>query len=123
MTGIWHTIRDYILWSYERGSIQYDVMVTLILFFVFLSPYWIDFKDKPAQRNPHRTEVVVVSDGQGGLIFQIDGSVIQGKENDEVRAELSRIIAPISGDVDITKFEPERDRGGRVLEYKVWAHK
>ena len=39
MTGIWRTIRGYILWSYERGTLQYDVMVTLILLFVFLSPY------------------------------------------------------------------------------------
>ena len=38
MTRFWRTIRDYIFWSYERGTIQYDVMVTLILLFVFLSP-------------------------------------------------------------------------------------
>ena len=25
MTEIWRTIRGYILWSYERGTIQYDV--------------------------------------------------------------------------------------------------
>ena len=38
MSRIWRTIRDFILWSYERGTLQYDVMVTLILLFVFLSP-------------------------------------------------------------------------------------
>jgi hypothetical protein len=123
MTGIWRTIRDYILWSYERGTIQYDVMVTLILIFVFFSPYWIDFKDKPVQRNPHRMEVVVVSDAQGGLIFRVDASAVQAKQDDEVRAELLKIIAPISGAVDITKIESERDKGGRVLTYKVWVHK
>lgn len=123
MTGIWRTIRDYILWSYERGTIQYDVMVTLILFFVFLSPYWIDFKDKPVQRDPHLMEVVVISDAKGGLLFQIDGSAVQSKQDDEVRAELSRIIVPISGPVDITKIESDRDKRGRVLTYKVWVHK
>ena len=35
MSKIWRTIRDFILWSYERGTLQYDVMVTLILLFVF----------------------------------------------------------------------------------------
>jgi hypothetical protein len=123
MTGIWRTIRDYILWSYERGTIQYDVMVTLILFFVFLTPYWIDFKDKPVTHNPSRMEVVVGSDGKGGLIFHVDGSAVLSKQNDEVRAELSGIIWPISGEVNITKVEPERDRSGRVLTYKVWAQK
>ena len=34
MNSIWRTIRGYILWSYERGSLHYDVMVTLILLFV-----------------------------------------------------------------------------------------
>lgn len=122
MIGIWRTIRDYILWSYERGTIQYDVMVTLILFFVFLSPYWIDYKDKPVRSDPHRMEVVVVPDGGQGLIYRIDGSAVSGQDDDE-RAELSRVIAPISGDVTITKIEPERDRHGRVTIYKVWARK
>ena len=52
MTEIWRTIRGYILWSHERGTIQYDVMVTLILLFLFLSPVWINFKDKPVEHNP-----------------------------------------------------------------------
>lgn len=121
MIGIWRTLRDYILWSYERGTIQYDVMVTLILLFIFLSPYWINFKDKPVQRSPHRTEVVVVADGQAGLIFQIDGSEVQGRDDGQVKAELSRIIEPISGKVAITKYE--RQRVGHGVEYKVWAHK
>ena len=62
MTNIWRTIRGYILWSHERGTIQYDVMVTLILLFIFLSPLWINFKDKPVERNPHQTGVVVIPD-------------------------------------------------------------
>jgi hypothetical protein len=121
MIGIWRTLRDYVLWSYERGTIQYDVMVTLILLFIFLSPYWINFKDKPVQRDPHRTEVVVTADGRGGLIFQIDGSSLQGKDDDGVKVELSRIIEPISGKVAITKYERVGD--GHAVNYKVWAHK
>ena len=35
MTGIWRTIRDYIFWSYERGTIQYDVMVTSSCYLFF----------------------------------------------------------------------------------------
>src|SRR5712691_3307013 len=68
MTRIWRTIRGYILWSYERGTLQYDVMVTLILIFVFLSPYWINFRDKPVERNPHPTDVIITSDGGSGFI-------------------------------------------------------
>ena len=124
MTGIWRTVRDYIFWSYERGTIQYDVMVTLILLFVFLSPRLINFKDKPVEHNPHRTGVAVVPDGQGGLIYQIEAAAVgQGVGNDDsvIRGELLQIIEPISGEVSITKVESVRDGSGRILKYKVWV--
>jgi hypothetical protein len=123
MSSLWRTIRDYILWSYERGTIQYDVMVTLILLFVFLSPYWINFHDKPVQRNPHPIGVVVTPDVGGGFIYQIDGAAVSGKEEATVRAQLLRIVEPISGEVSITKYEAVPDHQGHVLTYKVWVHK
>jgi hypothetical protein len=121
MSGIWRTIRDYIFWSYERGTIQYDVIVTLILLFVFLSPKLINFKDKPVEHNPHRTGVAVLPDGQGGLIYQIEAAAVAGKDDGAIRGELLQIIEPISGAVSITKVEPVRDGAGRVLSYKVWV--
>jgi len=120
---VWRTIRGYILWSYERGTLQYDVMVTLILLFVFLSPYWINFKDKPVERSPHQTAVAVSPDESGGFIYQIDGSAISAHSESEVREQLLRIIEPIAGEVSITKYDVVRDRQGRVLTYKVWVHK
>jgi hypothetical protein len=123
MSGFWRTIRDYILWSYERGTIQYDVMVTLILLFVFLSPYWINFHDKPVERNPHPIGVVVTPDVGGGFIYQIDGAAVSGEDEATVRAQLLRIVEPISGEVSITKYEAVPDRQGHVLTYKVWVHK
>ena len=123
MTGIWRTIRSYILWSHERGTIQYDVMVTLILVFVLFSPKVINFKDKPVERNPQRTGVVVSADGQGGLIYQIEGSAVTGKNDTAIRGELLQIIEPISGGVSITKVETVQDRTGKVLRYKVWVEK
>ena len=122
MTGIWRTIRGYILWSHERGTIQYDVMVTLILLFVFFSPYWINFKDKPTQRNPHPTGVVVIPDGRE-FIYQIEGKEVTGKDEPAVQEQLLRIIEPISGEVSITKYETVRDQSGRVLSYKVWVRR
>ena len=125
MIGIWRTIRDYLFWSYERGTIQYDVMVTLILLFVFLSPRVINFKDKPVEHNPHRTGVAVVPDGQGGLIYQIEAAAVEGQvashDDSAIRSQLLRIIEPISGEVSITRIEPVRDGSGRVLSYKVWV--
>ena len=43
-------VKRYIFWTYERGSFHYDVMVTLILLFIFISPHVIDFRAKPVEK-------------------------------------------------------------------------
>ena len=123
MAAIWRTIRGYILWSYERGSLHYDIMVTLILLFIFVSPHFINFKDKPVERNPHLTGVVVVPDAKGGLIYQIQASAVNAVAIQDVRRQLEQIIEPISGAVSITNVETVRDARGRALSYKVWVEK
>jgi hypothetical protein len=123
MGSIWRTIRGYILWSYERGSLHYDVMVTLILLFVFVSPIYINFNDKPVERNPHPTGVVVIPDQQGGLIYQISASAITAGSGSDIRQQLLHIIEPISGAVSISRYETVTDGAGHVQSYKVWVVK
>ena len=38
MKIILSTLKKILFWSYERGSLQYDLMCVLILAFIFLSP-------------------------------------------------------------------------------------
>jgi len=121
MNAVWRTIRSYILWQHERGTLHYDIMVTVILIFVFFSPYWINFNDKPVPRNPHPTGVVVTADGQGGLVYQIEASAVSAGSDNAVRDQLLHIIEPISGGVAIVKYETVTDRKGRVQGYKVWV--
>ncbi len=123
MSRILKTIRSYVLWTYERGSMQYDIMVTLILAFIFLAPYWVNFKDKPVERLAHQTEVVVSPDGQSGFIYQVNASAVHGSDPASIQGELLRIIEPIAGEVDITRYEPMRDTHGRVVGYKVWVRR
>ena len=122
MGAIWRTIRGYILWSYERGSLHYDIMVTLILLFVFISPHVINFKDKPVEHVPHLTGVVVVPGAKGELIYQIQASAVNA-EGGDVRGQLERIIEPISGAVSITNVETVSDAKGQLQSYKVWVEK
>ena len=117
------TIRDYILWSHERGTIQYDVMVTLILLFVFVSPYWINYKDKPVEHNPHRTGVVVTPDEKGGFIYQIEGRAVDAKDDEAIRNQLLSVIEPIAGEVTISNYEAVRDKAGNIQAYKVWVQR
>jgi hypothetical protein len=123
MGAIWRTIRGYILWSYERGSLHYDIMVTLILLFIFVSPHFINFKDKPVERNPHLTGVVVIPGDKGGFIYEIQASAVNPSATGDIRRQLERIIEPISGAVSITKVETVKDAKGLPLSYKVWVEK
>lgn len=117
MNAIWRTIRGYILWQYERGTLHYDIMVTLILVFVFVSPRVINFNDKPIGRNPHPTDVEVTTDVDGRLIYQVAGSAISPGDERSVREQLLRIIEPISGAVSIVSYEAVSK--GNLQSYRV----
>lgn len=97
-------------------------MVTLILLFVFLSPRYINFNDRPVERIP-RSAVIVYPDGNGGLVYQVDGKAVPGGSDAALRSQLLRVIEPISGEISIVKYDAVTDRKGRVTAYKVWAAK
>jgi hypothetical protein len=68
--------KTYFFWTQERGSVHYDIMVTAILLFLFVSPHFIDFKDRPVETVAlHSSEVLVKEagnvDGQSRFIYQI----------------------------------------------------
>jgi hypothetical protein len=112
-------LHGYIFWTYERGSLHYDVMVTLILAFIFLSPYWIDFKDEPVEHVPHQTGVVVVPEGGGGFIFEVEAEAVRGSDDDSIRKDLLRVIEPIAGEVEIAGYDVLRSGRGEIRGYRV----
>jgi hypothetical protein len=120
-------IRNYIFWAYERGSFHYDVMVTAILIFMFVSPHFIDYKDKPVETVAlHASEVLVreagTSGGSSRFIYQVRADDMNGANTDaERRAAILRVIEPISGEVSIERYEPVRDAQGRVIAYNAWV--
>jgi hypothetical protein len=121
MKGAFRTIRSSILWQHERGTLHYDIMVTLILIFVFFSPRVINFNDKPGPPNQHRTGVVVTSDGAGGLVYEIEATAVSATQDAAIRQQLQQVIEPISGAVSIVKYEAVPDGKGRVQQYRVWV--
>lgn len=122
MGKVGETIRGYIWWMYPRGSVHYDVMVTLILAFIFLAPLWINFRDKPVPRSPHQTEVLVKPEGSG-FIYTVDAAAIKPGNDDEMREELSRAIEPIAGEIRIDRYEAVRNDKRTVVAYRVWGHR
>ncbi len=121
MNGVWPTIRSYILWQHERGTLHYDIMVTLILIFVFFSPRVINFNDKPVLGDPHLSDVVVTPDAQGGLLYQISAGAVTPGDDQSVRNQLLHLIQPISGEVSIVHYEAVPDHKGQVQGYRVWV--
>jgi hypothetical protein len=109
------------MWQHERGTLHYDIMVTLILIFVFFSPRVVNFNDKPSHLDPHPTDVVVSSDGNGGLIYEIAGSAVTPGDDTAIRSQLTRIIEPISGPVAIVNYQAIAERKGQVESYRVWV--
>ncbi len=122
MSKFGQTLKGYIWWTNPRGSVHYDVMVTLILAFIFLAPLWINFRDKPVERSPHQTEVVVQMEGDG-FLYKVDASAVKPGTDGEIRESLLRVIEPISGYVTIDRYEPVRDSKHNPIAYKVWVHR
>src|SRR5271170_2856344 len=99
-------IKSYFFWTYPRGSFHYDVMVTLILIFIFGSPLLIDYKDRPVETVAlNSTEVLVKEAGRSAtgsrFMFQIRADMAGGPKEGQTEAErrvaILRVVEPISG--------------------------
>ncbi len=123
MSGFWKTLRGYIWWTYPRGSFHYDVMVSLILLFIFVAPLYVNFKDKPAERKPHPTGVIVIPDKDSGFIYQVQANAVKGTSDTDIRSDLLSVIEPIAGEVKIIRYEPLLDVNGKPVSYKVWVRR
>ena len=120
----------YFWWTEKRGSIHYDVMVTLILLFLFASPQFIDFKDRPVETVAlNSSEILVQADGQSDgysrFKYQIRADMPGGpqpSQDDETReAAILRVVEPISGAVTIQRVEPVYDASKKIVAYNAWV--
>jgi|SRR5205807_9221018 len=128
MSRIGRVLKGYLFWTQDRGSFHYDVMVTLILLFVFVGPRFIPFKDQPAEHLPHLTSIEITPDGNNGFICLVDSSAVAaqsgGAQSESImRATFQRLVRPITGEVAVVKTEPVRDQAGRIVAYRAWIHK
>ncbi len=122
-------LRSYLFWTYERGSFHYDVMVTLILAFIFISPHFINYRDRPNYQLP--SQIMVENDGAGAITYQVKKSDVDeamkhvsGRTGDlRTQHALRRLIEPIAGDVRIESYEPISGPDGQPTAYRVQAHR
>ena len=120
-------LKSYLFWTYPRGSFHYDVMVTLILAFLFLSPLVINYRERPQETLTSHRSVLVETAGANALIYDIGADLIAGGaqsgSGETLTAELQKRIEAISGKVHIDRYSAQKDASGRVTVYRVWAHR
>jgi len=120
MSRIGRILKGYLFWTYDRGSFHYDVMVTLILVFIFVAPQFINFKDQPADLSPHPTSIAVSLDGK---MYQVDASAVDAQDEGMVRENFVRLLRPITGAVNLERVESVRDNIGHIVAYRAWVRK
>jgi hypothetical protein len=120
-------LKSYLYWTYPRGNFHYDVMVTLILAFIFITPHMWDYGDKPAMLSGPTEPILVTGDGSHGLILTVQASDVNvgaAEPAAKVKRALRKAIEPVAGDaVFIERWELTRDGNGSPLSWKIWAHK
>lgn len=120
MSRIGRTLKGYLFWTYDRGSFHYDVMVTLILAFIFIAPRFINFKDQLGERPGHPNGVAVTGEAK---LYQVDASAVDAQDEGMVRANFLRAVRPIAGSGTVDRVEPVRDAAGHIVAYQAWVRK
>ena len=120
-------LKSYFYWTYSRGSFHYDVMVTLILVFIFVTPFVWDYGDKPASTASNTQPITVVGDGGHGLIVTLlasDVNVPPESSTPLIKADLKKAMQPVLGDsMYVERWQVIRDPNGNPVSWKVWAHR
>ena len=118
-------LRSYFYWTYARGSIHYDVMVTLILLFIFVTPHLWDYGAKPPLVAGPLHPMQVVGNGIG-VIVTVQASDVKlpaGASDRQVKKVLRKAIEPVAGDaVSVEKWETVTDPQGNLV-WEIWAHR
>jgi hypothetical protein len=119
-------LHSYFFWTYPRGCFHYDVLVTLILLFIFIAPQLWDFGDKPSiVTGPQHPMQVVGTEGRGMIVTVMasDANVPADASEKAVKKALRKAIEPVTGDaVVVERWETVTDAEGNIA-WKVWAHR
>ena len=119
-------LKSYFYWTYPRGNVHYDVMVTLILLFIFVTPQFWDFGDKPSRAPGPSHPIQVASDGTRSLLITISDIDVKAPptaSDSEIRRVLRKAIEPVTGDaVSVLRWETALDAQGNKV-WRIWARR
>ncbi len=106
-------MKRFLLWSFERGSIQYDVICVVILAFIFITPPSV-FNDRPDfMRVPSDQAIRQSKDDDGHPVW-----VVKVKTEQDA---VDRLKAALGQAVTISRTEPVYDATGALVAYSIWV--
>jgi translation initiation factor IF-1 len=121
-------LKSYFYWTYPRGCFHYDVMVTLILLFIFVTPHVWNFGDRPSPSGGPLHPIQVVGTGGRGFVVTVQAADVDldlktTASNQVVKKALRKAIEPVTGDaVAVEYWETKQDAQGNWT-WKVWARR
>jgi hypothetical protein len=120
-------MKRLLLWTFDRGSFQWDILCLLILAFLFAIPRDSfqdvpEFMKLPATASPRKT----VKDGNEIYTSKLESP--RFVDSDEMRvlalSNLERSLGePVHKPGIQPRIQPIRDWTGRVLGYAIWKEK
>ncbi len=112
-------IKRFILWDYPRASWQYDVMVGLILAFLFLTPReW--FRDQA--RIPRASKIAMLEAGHGTNVFWIESELLASvPESERGTKALEMLRAQTGESQNLIRLEPVFDSEKEIKGYMAFT--
>ena len=102
-----NALKRFVLWEYPRASWQYDVIVGAIVLFIFVTPHFISFGDRP---KPASVAIV-----RGG--YWIEPQQLAGVPEDLLPARAAAVVnAKYKSHAVIASVEPIYDDAEQELK-------
>lgn len=117
--GLWRAVKRFILWDYERATWQYDLMVGLILAFIFLTPReW--FRDQP--RIPQASRISLPRGGHGEVVYWLEAELFAGVPAEDRHRKAVEILSSRNGrKLGLHSLEPVVDSENEIKGYVAFA--
>ena len=109
-------LKRFLFWDYPRAGWQYDVMVGLILAFIFLTPRDV-FRDQPKASN-----IVMLPAEHGTNVFWMDSEQLSSVPENERTVKASVLIKARTGKkYDVIRLEPIVDSEQEIKGYMAFT--
>jgi hypothetical protein len=119
LRGVLRGIKRFVLWDYARATWQYDVMVGLILAFLFLTPRaW--FRDQP--RVPRASQIAVLPGAHASSVFWIERELLEGVPESERATKVWQLLRTQYGAKEqLNRLEPVFDSEQEIKGYMAFT--